>query len=347
MAARELGGGPRHHRRALPPDSRGGRQPGVPRLRGDRQLVDAVDRGAGALLGLVEPLRGRDADHLAALLRLRQLGVQRDLRRRPVGVPRRVGAQPLLPRLGQQPRGVEPGLREEPFPGAGGARGAADDHRPAAERDGGPLGPLDPDPAGDGRGVRPRHDQGAARRGAVRRGVRPALHQRPVPGAARRARLRPRGGIAHLAGRGEDAARRPARPAAVDQWRQRPRQLRRLGRARGTTGARRHPGRAAGPARQLHHRRRPLPAGPRVGARHRRALHARGRAPHHRRPARLDRGADARVRGRQARRHHPEHGRRAAHRPRHPHRHQPPLPRLAHRQHPRAGAAASTTTAAT
>ncbi len=108
VGARELGGGARHHRRALPPDSRGGRQPGVPVLRGDRQLVGPVDRGARPLLLVLEPFRGRDADHLPALLRVGHLGIQRDLRRRAVGVPRRVGPQPLLLGLGQQPGGLQP-----------------------------------------------------------------------------------------------------------------------------------------------------------------------------------------------------------------------------------------------
>ena len=147
LGARELGRGPRHHRRALSPDSRGGRQPGVPRDGGDRQLVHAVDRRAGTLLRFLEPLRRSDADHLPALLRLGQLRVQRDLRRRALGVPRRVGPQPLLPGLGQQPRGVQPGLHEEPLRRARRARRAAGNHRSAAERDGGPLRPVDPDPA--------------------------------------------------------------------------------------------------------------------------------------------------------------------------------------------------------
>ena len=48
-----------------------------------------------------------------------------------------------------------------------------------------------------------------------------------------------------------------------------------------------------------------------MDARHRRALHARGGAPHHRCPGRVGRDGGTRVRGREAGRDHPEHGGRA------------------------------------
>ena len=251
LGAGRVGGGARHDRRALPADPRGGRERGVPQLRGDRQLVDALDGRARALLGLLEPLRRDDADHLAALLRLGHRGLQRRLRRRAVRVPRRVGAQPVLPGLGQQPGRLQPGLHEEPLPGPRGARRAAGDDRSPAERDGRPLRPVDPGPAGHGRRARPGHGQGAARRGAVRRRLRAHRHQRPVPGAPRRARLRPAGGGGALAGGRQRAAGGSARAAAPDERRQRPRELRGLGRAGRAPGPGRHAGRAARPAREL------------------------------------------------------------------------------------------------
>ena len=157
-------------------------------------------------------------------------GLQRRLRRRAVRVPRRVGAQPVLPGLGQQPGRLQPGLHEEPVPGPRGARRAAGDDRSAAERDGRPLGSVDPGPAGHGRGARPGQWSGccSTRSCSTTTTCAPSPTRRSWCATASAATTC-RQAAAALAGGRQRAAGGPAGAAAPDERRQRPRELRGLG----------------------------------------------------------------------------------------------------------------------